>query len=71
MQSTFGPIANYIARGSVLLVLLLFGGRPAVDRRGAVELCHPNQMPPEQPIPFSHAHHVAGLGIDCRYCHTR
>jgi hypothetical protein len=24
----------------------------------------------EQPIPFSHQHHVAGLGIDCRYCHT-
>ncbi|HUR36384.1 MAG TPA: cytochrome c3 family protein [Terriglobales bacterium] len=25
---------------------------------------------PEQPVPFSHQHHVAGLGIDCRYCHT-
>jgi hypothetical protein len=24
----------------------------------------------EQPIPFSHQHHVGGLGIDCRYCHT-
>jgi len=24
----------------------------------------------EQPVPFSHAHHVGGLGIDCRYCHT-
>jgi hypothetical protein len=23
-----------------------------------------------QPIQFSHAHHVGGLGIDCRYCHT-
>src|SRR5437868_6589605 len=23
-----------------------------------------------QPVPFSHAHHVGGLGIDCRYCHT-
>jgi hypothetical protein len=23
-----------------------------------------------QPIQFSHAHHVRGLGIDCRYCHT-
>src|ERR1043166_7354606 len=22
------------------------------------------------PVPFSHQHHVAGLGIDCRYCHT-
>jgi hypothetical protein len=24
----------------------------------------------EQPIPFSHKHHVAEEGIDCRYCHT-
>jgi hypothetical protein len=24
----------------------------------------------DQPIPFSHKHHVTGLGIDCRYCHT-
>ena len=23
-----------------------------------------------QPVPFSHKHHVAGMGIDCRYCHT-
>jgi hypothetical protein len=23
-----------------------------------------------QPVPFSHKHHVAGLGIDCRYCHV-
>ena len=21
-------------------------------------------------MPFSHAHHVGGMGIDCRYCHT-
>jgi len=24
----------------------------------------------EQPVPFSHEHHVSGLGIDCRFCHT-
>jgi hypothetical protein len=24
----------------------------------------------EQPVQFSHAHHVGGMGIDCRYCHT-
>ena len=24
----------------------------------------------DQPIPFSHEHHVGGLGLDCRYCHT-
>jgi hypothetical protein len=24
----------------------------------------------EQPVPFSHKHHVSELGIDCRYCHS-
>jgi hypothetical protein len=24
----------------------------------------------EQPVAFSHKHHVADIGIDCRYCHT-
>ena len=27
-------------------------------------------VPRHQTIPFSHKHHVGGLGIDCRYCHT-
>lgn len=27
-------------------------------------------VPREQPVAFSHEHHVGGLGIDCRYCHT-
>ena len=25
----------------------------------------------DQPVPFSHKHHVGGLGLDCRYCHTQ
>jgi hypothetical protein len=24
----------------------------------------------EQPIPFSHKHHVQGLGLDCKFCHS-
>ncbi|MEO5719472.1 MAG: cytochrome c3 family protein [Chthoniobacterales bacterium] len=27
-------------------------------------------VPREQPVPFSHKHHVGDAGIDCRYCHT-
>lgn len=27
-------------------------------------------IPREQPVPFSHKHHVGGVGIDCRFCHT-
>jgi hypothetical protein len=26
--------------------------------------------PIKQPVPFSHKHHVSGLGIDCRFCHA-
>src|SRR5487761_758883 len=26
--------------------------------------------PVDQPVPFSHKHHVTDDGIDCRYCHT-
>jgi len=25
---------------------------------------------PSQPVPFSHEHHVKGLGLDCRFCHN-
>jgi formate-dependent nitrite reductase cytochrome c552 subunit len=24
----------------------------------------------EQPLPFSHQHHVQGMGLDCRFCHS-
>ena len=27
-------------------------------------------QPVAQPVPFSHVHHVADVGLDCRYCHT-
>ena len=27
-------------------------------------------VPLEQPVPFSHKHHVGDDGIDCRYCHS-
>ena len=28
------------------------------------------EAPVDQPVPFSHQHHVAEVGLDCRYCHT-
>lgn len=30
----------------------------------------PLASPVEQPVPFSHQHHVRDDGIDCRYCHA-
>ena len=41
---------------------------------GELAQLHPPLRPEpdlvEQPIQFSHERHVAGNGIDCRYCHT-
>lgn len=28
------------------------------------------EIPKQQPVQFSHRHHVSNIGIDCRYCHT-
>ena len=71
MPGVFSPTAN-IATKLVLYLLLaglvtLVGGAwffPSTTyatRQGIVQ---------PQPVPFSHEHHVAGLGLDCRYCHT-
>lgn len=71
MAQLFKPSANTAARGSVMalgiapLVLLYAGSTisrsPANTKQG---------VPLNQPVPFSHKHHVKELGIDCRFCHT-
>src|SRR5947209_10224987 len=70
MLRTFPRIADTIARtiiiGAVLLtvgltvIFYVIGGSPYITHAG---IAH------DQPVPFSHEHHVGGLGIDCRYCH--
>ncbi len=45
----------------VAWVAAMINRSPIVTRQGVAQA---------QPVPFSHQHHVAGLGIDCRYCHT-
>jgi hypothetical protein len=53
-----------VATGLVVLcLLLLIWGIPWITYNTQVTLT------PTQPVPFSHKHHVSGLGIDCRYCH--
>ncbi len=70
MAQIFPPSFNTISRVSIFgAVFFLAGGAwawslllrsPYVTQAGVVR---------EQPVPFSHKHHVAGLGLDCRYCH--
>jgi hypothetical protein len=71
MAQIFHPRWNLLSRLSILgaatgalgLVVLayLFNRSPYVTKVDVVR---------EQPIAFGHEHHVRGLGIDCRYCHT-
>lgn len=71
MAAIFGPRANLITDATLLALaaLALFAafliwGAPLMQYNTQVTLT------PVQPVPFSHQHHVSGLGIDCRYCHT-
>ncbi len=67
----FHRSSNAIARASILAVALIAGLALYVilelDRSPYVTY---EKVARPQPVPFSHQHHVAGLGIDCRYCHT-
>ncbi len=63
--------ANTIARVSILGVVLLIGlfGWAIFTIFRSTYVTR-QRLVVRQPVPFSHDHHVAGLGIDCRYCHT-
>jgi hypothetical protein len=56
--SLFGVLS--LAGGLILLAMVL--GRSSYVTRANEYV--------EQPIQFSHLHHVTDDGIDCRYCHT-
>ena len=71
MAQLFPKSANYLAPASIAALVLVAGG--AVGSLLALDYAGFNQRrgeTVEQTVPFSHEHHVAGLGIDCRYCHT-
>ncbi len=71
MAQIFHRSTNSISRISILATVILVTGllwaalelqrSPYVTYAGVAHM---------QPVPFSHQHHVSGLGLDCRYCHT-
>jgi hypothetical protein len=71
MPQVFPPAADTIARvvlGLIVVVpLALLGYALAIARSPYTT---EQNVVLTQPVPFSHKHHVAELGIDCRYCHT-
>jgi hypothetical protein len=68
----FGRQSNWIARtvviGLPILALLSIAVAEGVDRSSFITRAETNI---DQPVPFSHVHHVGEVGIDCRYCHTQ
>ena len=54
-------VAGLVAIGSIMGILLNINRTYFVTKEN---------VPHEQPVPFSHKHHVTGMGLDCRYCHT-
>ncbi len=62
--NTFSRITIY---GAVFILAFLTWCFAILDRSGYAT--REGQVR-DQPVPFSHIHHVADDGIDCRYCHT-
>jgi hypothetical protein len=71
MAQIFRRRSNSIARATLTAIVLLLCASAwilhAVYWSPWTTL---QMMPLEQPVLFSHKHHVYGLGLDCRYCHT-
>ncbi|MPY91194.1 MAG: cytochrome C [Luteitalea sp.] len=71
MSQIFPKSANAWARFSLfgLLLLIALGGWSILllQRSDFVTAARAHV---QQPIQFSHLHHVGGEGFDCRYCHT-
>jgi hypothetical protein len=67
----FHRSTNTISRvtifGALFVVAALFWAAAQIQRSPYVTYAG---VARPQPAPFSHQHHVAALGIDCRYCHT-
>ncbi len=71
MAQFFSSNANTVARFTILGVVCALGALACYGYWIAESPWETRQdVPREQPVPFSHEHHVGGLGIDCRYCHT-
>jgi hypothetical protein len=71
MSQIFKRSANAVARMTLVGVasLALVAGLVVVTLMRSSWATKQNEYV-EQPIQFSHAHHVGGIGLDCRYCHT-
>jgi hypothetical protein len=71
MPAIFRPSANLAAAVTLLSLGALGAGGVAWWSLGPrTDYARHLRWAVDQPVPFSHEHHVAGLGLDCRFCHS-
>jgi hypothetical protein len=71
MAQLFHPSMNVISRATIfggvaILAGIVWAGSLWMNSSYVTQV----DVVRDQPVPFSHEHHVSGLGIDCRYCHA-
>ena len=70
MAQIFHPSFKVISRASIIVFVIVFATVGYVVAEMYRSGYMTNQdIPREQPVPFSHEHHYNGLGIQCGYCH--
>ena len=71
MPQIFDRSSNALARASLVLTgLIVIALGVTLDQLQRSPWVTRQGQRPEQPVPFSHKHHVMGLGLQCQYCHT-
>jgi hypothetical protein len=71
MAQIFERSSNALARASLVLTgLLVIALGVTLDQLQRSPWVTRQGQRPDQPVPFSHKHHVEGLGLQCQYCHT-
>ena len=71
MAQLFHRSANNVAKASIAMAIVLGGVAFFVYMNLArSSYLTGRYLEKQQPVQFSHKHHVGDDGIDCRYCHT-
>ncbi len=71
MAQVFDRSSNALARASLVLTgLIVIALGVALNSLQRSPWVTKQGQRPDQPVPFSHKHHVEGLGLQCQYCHT-
>ena len=71
MAQVFHPSTNTISKVTIFGAVFILGAVAwAVTAINRTTWITEVEVARDQPVPFSHKHHVQGVGLDCRYCHT-